>query len=323
MAIPSEILLYIKDLDKDDALSGLIEEVLSVGDTLADLRSEHNDAIAIIDQVNGDESIPFKLKHKVGEAKKSPIRPSKTREKLGSPEPDNADVLSRDNIKIKPKKLTHAVRFDAAANFKDGNHNWGVHANIEDEDGNVTHSAVYIPEIGQLYFASEEGAHVVSFPRSRSKDQETKIQRIAIGQLSPKFNCEVGSWHTKERAPIKLLFTMRLREEVGGSLRETGMKEAPFSWVALNRLGYAFIGNLKPEDGRTGAHIAAQGGATVMRIPITSDSQGRDIVLAVHPALEQDVIDYFNQALKLGEDDVTIGLPTILHRNTDPALARR
>lgn len=318
--LPSEIIDYLATLPNSKPLQSLIAEVLSVGDTLADLRSEHNDARAIINHVNDDKSIPFKLKHKVGAAEKSPIRHSKTREKLSSPEQETADVLSRDNIKIKPKGLTHAVRFDAAANFKDGNHNWGVHANIEDEDGNLTHSAIYIPEIGQLYFASDEGAHIVSFPRSRGTSQETKFQRIAIGKLCPKFNCEVGSWHTKERAPIKLLFTMRLREEVGGSLRETGMKEAPFPWVALNRLGYAFIGNLKPEDGRSGAFIAAQGGATVMRIPITSDSQGRDIVLAVHPAIEQNVIDYFNQALVLGEDDVTVGLPTILHRNTDPTL---
>jgi hypothetical protein len=331
MPVPSQIERYINDLTGDTALLGLVHDVLRSGDKLHGLRRTHDDVYDLIAAAKADKSIPFKLKYKECAAEKSPIRHSTVREKLGIPESDRADVLSRDVIKIKPRKsnpkkredLKHSVSFDAAANYKDGNHNWGMHANIEDGEGNITHAAIYMPETGQIYFANEEGAHVALFPSFQSRSNEIVIRRIAIGALSPKFNCEVGSWHTKERAPVKMLFTMPLREEVGGSLRETGMKEAPFPWVALNRMGYSFIGNMKPTDGRSGAFIAAQGGANVMRIPLTSDSQGREIVFASHPAVQDDVMRYFDQALELAGGDVTIGEPVIINRNTDPALARR
>ena len=324
MTLPAEIRTYLQQLGGHEPLEGLISEALLAGDKLFDLRRQHNDIHALIAAAKSDDSIPFKLKHKVGEAPKSPIRYSSLRDKLGVPESNHADVLSRDSIKIKGlKDFEHKVTFDAAANFKDGNHNWGVHASIENAQGQITHGVIYMPSIGQIYFADENGAHIISFPTFRSADQNIRIERIAIGPLSPKFNCEVGSWHTKERALVKTLFTMLLREEVGGSLRETGMKEAPFAWVALNRLGYAFIGNLKPEDGRVGAFIAAKGGANVLRIPLTSDSQGRSIVLAAHPALEEDILAYFNRALTVANDDVTIGAPAVINRNSDRALLVR
>lgn len=205
---------FSADFDNTDQLRRLIDEVLLVGDKLHDLRRSHSDIRDLIQASKEDATIPFKLAHKVGEAPKSPIRHSELREMIGVPESEQANVLSRDTIKIKGLDgFNHKIKFDAAANYKDRNHNWGVHASIVNDQNEITHAAIYMPEIGQVYFASPEGAYIVTFPSYRSSDQTPKIARIAIQSLSPKFNCEVGSWHTKERALVKTLLTMPLREE--------------------------------------------------------------------------------------------------------------
>lgn len=327
--LPTEIEEYFDGLQPDNALNPLIERILSVGDALNDARRKYDNIEDIIHYIDTTD-LDFKLKHKTGDVSQSPIRRSKIRETLGIPEQEGPSVLSRDTIKIKmpgkksgkmASKKTIKIKFDAAANYKDGNHNWGVHAHVKNKQGDITQAAIYLPETGQIYVADEQGAHYISFPQFRSASQEIKISKIEIGELGPKFNAEVGSWHTKERAFVKTLFTTLMRENIGGSLRETGMKEAPFAWVGLNRLGYSFIGNLKPKDGKTGAFIAEQAGAVVIRAPITSDSQGRDALFAVHPDIADAVLGKFNEAIKLSQNDVTIGTPTTV-RNIDPALVK-
>ncbi|HPF77699.1 MAG TPA: hypothetical protein PLF01_00285, partial [Alphaproteobacteria bacterium] len=110
--------------------------------------------------------------------------------------------------------------------------------------------------------------------------------------------------------------------QVGGSLRESGMKEAPFVWVGLDRLGYTMMGNLKPKDGLVGSFIAEKTGAVLIRLPITSDSQGRDVVFAIHPDIVGAVTEKFFDAVKLSQGDVTIGAPKLI-KNAEPALIRR
>lgn len=318
MSLPQQIHDYFNHLQSGAVINPLLDELLSLGDILNDARrdylgAENENIKRVIADVNAMKK-GFTLEHKEGEAKQSPIRRSRLRELIGIPEEPGTKALSRDTIKIKIAEnspFKHHIRFDAAANYKDGNHNWGVHANIEDESGNITHAAIYMPELGQIYVADQNAAHIISFPQYRSANQDIKIQDIKIGQLVPKFNAETGSWHSKGRALVKTLFTLFTREEVGGSLRESGMKEAPFVWVGLNRFGYSFIGNLKKEDGRTGTFIAEKAGATIVRFPITSDTDNRDAVFALHPDLVNKVLKRFVRAIRISSGDITIDPPSL------------
>ncbi len=324
MHLPNEINAYFNNLPSGQNLLPLIEELLSVGDALNDARRDYKDTRELIGYIN-KSNFSFKLKHKTGAASQSPIRRSSIREGLGIPEKEGPSVLSRDIIKIKTKKKTAGkkpigkIHFDAAANYKDGNHNWGVHLHVKNEHGDITQAAIYLPETGQIYIANQDGAHCINFPQFRSTRQDIQIHQVKIGELSAKFNAEVGSWHTKERSFVKAIFTTLVRESIGGSLRETGMKEAPAAWVGLNRLGYAFIGNLKSKDGQTGTFIAEQMGAVIVRLPITSDSQGRDALFSLHPDIAETVLKEFASAIKLSQNDVTIGKPSTV-KNIDPAL---
>ncbi len=321
--VPDEIIQYFNTLPSGEKLSALIRKILPIGDTLNTARQLHFDIEAVAKSLNNSRA-GFTLKYKISETSQSPIRHSSLREKLGIPE-QAGGVLSRDSIKIKAPKIklgkigAGKVRFDAAANYKDGSHNWGIHLNIKNKKGKITHAIIYLPEIGQIYVADKHGAHYITFPQFRSAAQNIQIGTIKIGNLNPKFNAEVGSWHTKERALIKALATIDAREKTGGSLRETGMKEAPFAWVGLNRLGYCFMGNMKNEDGQTGAFIARQAGASIIRAPITSDSQKRDILFAIHPSINSIILTHFNKAIQHGNGDVTIGKATVA-KNIKPEL---
>ncbi len=306
--LPKKIHKYFDTISPSNPLNDIISELLQVGNKLNTARDKHADTTKLVKRIN-KRNYGFKLKLQEKEEPQSPIRASAIRKKLGIPEREESKVLSRNKICIKRSENALKISFDSAANYQDSNRNWGIHSHIKDSQENITHAAIYMPKTGEVYAADLSGSYKISFNQQTGK---IRIKKIHIGELPTKFNAEVGSWHTKERAFVKTFFTLSMREEVGGSLRESGMKEVPFVGVSLNEFGYSMLGNLKPKDGAVGTFIAGQAGASIIRLPITSDSQGRDAVFAIHPDLTESVLQRFHTALKLSENDVTVGEPTVM-----------
>lgn len=295
-----------------ESIFQLLDELVSVGDILNTARKKDWDIDRLVSRFNGANH-GFKLKHTVAQFTADVgISATRLRIKLGlssQGDPTKPYFAPKDKIKIKGEKIGRGIRIDSAANFKDGDPNWAVYKSITNpSDGAITSAAIYVPSTREIYVSDQKKAHHIFLPTHG--DEELNIHRLKITPLRIKFAAELGSWHTKERALVKTIFSTMIRESIGGSLHDTGMTELPFAWVSSGARGYAFIGNLKKNKGNVGAFIAEKGGAHIVRVPITTDSEDRDALFALHPDIADQVLEKFYKAIELSEGDVTIGEPS-------------
>ena len=288
----------------------LLDELVVVGDALDHVRRKSaniDDVVSHFDKGN----FGFSLKQTVGmfEADVG-ISPTYLRirvglsKKRGSVKPY---ASPKDTVKIVPDEVGHDVCIDAVTNYKDGDPNWAVCKSIKDDDGRIKAAAIYMPATREVFVSDRKKAYRIFVPRGPS--EKPFVHHLSVEPLRVKFKAEVGSWHTKERALVKALFTTMVRENIGGSLHDNGMVEVSSAWVGAGVRGYSFIGNLNPSKGHIGAFIAERSGVDVVRAPITSDHEGREALFALHPDIAQDVLDYFYKAIKMSKGDVTIGAP--------------
>lgn len=124
---------------------------------------------------------------------------------------------------------------------------------------------------------------------------------------------EWGSWHRIAYSPLKMAYSTIVRENLGGSVRETGMKQLPLVWVATGERGIVHMGNMEHDWDKTGAFIAQKAGLNIHEIPITTDREGRRSVIVTHPSKEQATLRYFHDAIKLMNGYIQTGQTKVYH----------
>lgn len=288
----------------------LLGELVYVGDTLNEVRQANIGIDQTVKYVNSHtQRLGFKLKQKIeSKISETGIPASRLRVKLNLCKEGSPPVpytRRKDNVKIKAKGIGQGISFDNNPAYRDNDPNWAVQNSVYNGAGNIEMCATYMPTTGEMFFANQEQAYRIYLPRTGMPI----IRDLIIPKLRDKFTAEVGSWHKKERSPVKAIFTSIVRHSTGGSLLETGMSEIPYAWVGSGARGYCFIGNLERDTGNIGTHIAELSGAKIFRVPILTDDYGRDAVFAIHPKIANDVIEKFYEGVGKSEGDVQIGEP--------------
>ncbi|MDG1287629.1 MAG: hypothetical protein P8P30_08725 [Rickettsiales bacterium] len=294
----------IKEQFSSQSSMELICTLREVGDRLyASRRTDDKIENAVKDFNQSASDYQLTLKRSNNSPKK--IQPFHLRVATGVNEEGETSLqtaFSRETVGIKVKDGNpYKIKFDASANYKDGDPNWAICGSIRNNDGSLKKAVVYMPVLGEFYFADKKAAYRIRLPRFEG--EKTEIKQIKIPPLRTKFGAEYTSMHTQERAIFKALFSTLVRENVGGSLHEIGMDEVPSIWTGLGIRSHAVTGNLTKSSGELGAFIAEKAGATVIRAPIITDSKGRDILFVMHPKIANKVIEKFVAAVKLAKGD--------------------
>lgn len=85
-------------------------------------------------------------------------------------------------------------------------------------------------------------------------------------------------------------------------------------WVATGERGLTVMNNEDHDPDLTGAFIAQKAGAKVAHIPIESDRENRCSIFVMHPSVNDKVLGYFDQAIKLTKGWIVPG-QTKLYEN--------
>lgn len=286
-----------KELSSKD--SNLLSRLIDVGDKLNIARRKYQNIEDVIEDINASK-FDFKIKRKISNDSAKKIPPFYLRVQTGLNEPDEVSVqtvFSRDKLSLKMN-----IFFDGSANYKDGDPNWAVCDYKKNKNGEIKRAAIYMPATGDIYFANKEQAYHIILPRY--KEEKLQIRKISIPPLKRKFGAEYSSLHTQERSIFKAVFTSLVREKVGGSLHEIGMRELPAAWVGSGVRSHAALGNMKKNEGRVGQFIAEKAGAVILRDPIITDKKEREMNFIMHPDIAEKVMEKFKKAVTLAKGDI-------------------
>lgn len=285
----------------------LVSDLLYVGDCLHKARQDNTELSDVILDIDRQQ-LGFHLKHKEKTfAESATANPLLRQLNIGQDAVKDNILIHRSHLVIRSKKY-QGIRIDGNSNFRDGktNTNWAVYKSITDGEGHIVTAALYVPSAGIVYVADQNTAYTITFAKPDMKNGCLSELHIAPSLKLP-FTAEYGSWHKANYSIVKTIFTTMVRQNIGGSIRESGMKQLPLLWVANGERGLAVMGNVERDSDRTGEFIAQKAGVKISEIPIESDPESRISVFALHPTIEQHVLEYFRQALHLSQGSIIGG----------------
>ena len=284
----------------------LVKDLFYVGSHLRAARKNHEHIEDVIDDIN-NQKLGFELKTKqkavLEDTQVAPMLVA-----LGVDETMVKDhrIAPKFSISIKGE-ASKGICIDGDHNFRDGrtNTNWAVYKSIKNGAGEIVSAAIYVPNSNIIYVANEKRAYTIELGK---KPDAGKISEFKIAPvLRRPFTAEYASWHKVRYSIAKAIFSTLVRENIGGSIRESGMDQLPLIWAANGERGLAVLNNVKPDADKTGAFIAQKAGAAVVEIPITTDPEGRSSLFSMHPDIEEKVLGYFDQAMKLSHGFIMPG----------------